>query len=138
MGHEFVEMKNTPAAIDAYRRAVGKRDRFDCPHYMQQFLDWNVIPRFVALILLPFLRCSSVPSRLPRHVGPVVYAFLSDPEKRHTSNIHLNISATDHPRANGLQFASKVLESSLFFGLCKVVKGNWKPFTVALWFMPAL
>jgi hypothetical protein len=61
MGHEFVEMKNTPAAIDAYRRAVGKRDRFDCPHYMQQFLDWNVIPRFVALILLPFLRCSSVP-----------------------------------------------------------------------------
>jgi hypothetical protein len=39
MGHEFVEMKNTPAAIDAYRRAVGKRESFDVPHYMQQSLD---------------------------------------------------------------------------------------------------
>lgn len=23
MGHEFLEMKNTPAAIEAYRKAVG-------------------------------------------------------------------------------------------------------------------
>ena len=25
MGHEYVEMKNSHAAIEAYRRAVGKR-----------------------------------------------------------------------------------------------------------------
>jgi anaphase-promoting complex subunit 8 len=31
MGHEFVEMKNTAAAIEAYRRAVGM---WLLPHYL--------------------------------------------------------------------------------------------------------
>ena len=33
MGHEYVELKNTHAAVEAYRRAVGKpAQHLDCPH----------------------------------------------------------------------------------------------------------
>ncbi|KAG0483694.1 hypothetical protein HPP92_011778 [Vanilla planifolia] len=46
MGHEYVEMKNTPAAIDAYRRAVGLNPR--------DYRAWYGLGQTYEMMSMPF------------------------------------------------------------------------------------